>query len=392
MYRLALDWQRTALRPWINGGRDLAQTVPGAEAVRAILDHWLTNLDAGRARATPLSERIAREMRVPIDDRTLLDAPFVRVSRLSLPGAGDRRQVLLVAPYSGYAIDVAAPLVGALLGRSDVVVTEWRDARLVPLAHGGFGFDQQVRLVARVLRDIGPAVDVVALSQGTLPALVACARLAEDGTPGPRSLALLAGPLDPSRNPPPGTMLPPMVPVEWLLAPIVEQVGPGHPAAGRLVFPGLIQLVLIAMSHPGDYAQAQIGAWLEALDGRVDGWTQSLADLHAVSDIPAELARDMMSLIFREQALVRGCLHIEGRRVRPELIQAPALLTIEAGNDALVGPGQTHAAHGLCPRIAGDRRARVTVAGAEHYDLFTGPKVAREVVPALEAFFDRAAA
>jgi poly(3-hydroxybutyrate) depolymerase len=244
-------------------------------------------------------------------------------------------------------------------------------------------------LVSRVLRQVGPDVDVISISQGTIPALVALALLGEDDVPAARSLSLLAGPLDPTRNPPPGTLLPPTVPLDWIQLLAFQPVGVEDPGAGRMVFPGLAQLLLIATSHPGDYLQAQVGAWIESYEGRVNGWAQSLADLHAVSDIPAELAHDMMQLVFRDLALVRGMLEVGGRRVRPELITGLALLTVEAGNDALVGAGQTHAAHGLCPKIANGQRSWVTLPGAEHYDLFTGPRIRREVVPALEAFFAR---
>jgi poly-beta-hydroxyalkanoate depolymerase len=134
--------------------------------------------------------------------------------------------------------------------------------------------------------------------------------------------------------------------------------------------------------------QAQTGAWLEALDGRADGWSRNLADLHAVMDTPAELVSDMMSLVFRQRALAAGTLRAQGRPVRPGLLET-ALLTLEAGDDALVGQGQTHAAHALCPRVPEARRARLTLDGGQHYDLFSGPRAAREVVPALEAFYAR---
>jgi poly(3-hydroxybutyrate) depolymerase len=389
MYQLAIDWQRAQVRPWLEGGREIARGLPAGDALRATFEHWLTNLEAGRPQDLRISARIEAETGRRITDETLLDEPFVRVSRLRAAGTGARRQLLLVAPYSGYATHVAGPLIAALLEHTDVVVTEWRDARLVPLTAGGFGFDRQVEVVTRVLRQIGPEVDVVSISQGTLPALVALALLAEDGAPAARSLALLAGPLDPTRNPPPGTLLPPMVPFDWIELLAFQPVGSEDPGAGRLVFPGLAQLLLIAASHPGDYLQAQVGSWIETYEGRVNGWSRSLADLHAVSDIPAELARDMMQLVFRDLALVRGTLELAGRRVQPERLEGLALLTVEAGNDALVGPGQTHAAHGLCPRIANANRAWVTLKDAEHYDLFTGPKIKREVVPTLEAFFAR---
>lgn len=387
MYRLALDWQQAALRPCLAGARVLADAVPHGAPLRATFDHWLANLTAGAPRTIPLSQRIAWETGLPVHDETLADDAFVRVARLTLDAQKSRRQVLIVAPYSGYAIDVAASLAAGLLASFDLIVTEWRDARLVPLLQGRFGLAEQIATLMRVLREAGPEVDVVALSQGTVPALAAAALLAEEGGPAARSLALLGGPIDPAHNPPPATV--------WLLAVPPEcmplafnQAGARDPADGRWVLPGLAQLVLIAMSHPAAYVQAQTGAWLEALDGRADGWSRNLADLHAVMDTPAELVSDMMSLVYRERALAAGTLQVLGRPVRPELLET-ALLTLEAGDDALVGHGQTHAAHALCPRIAEDRRARLTLEGGQHYDLFSGPRAAREVVPALEGFYAR---
>lgn len=388
MYRLALDWQQATLRPWLLGARQLASDLPNGAPLRATFEHWLANLAAGAPRDIPLSARIGWETGLAVHDETLFDEPFVRVSRLSLNGdGGRRRRIVLVAPYSGYAIDVAASLAAGLLSQADLIVTEWRDARLVPLEHGHFGLEAQILALLQTLRDVGADADVVALSQGAVPALAALALLAEEGGPVARSLALLGGPIDPGRNPPPATAWLLAVPPGWM--PLAfNQAGSNEPGAGRWVLPGLAQLILIASSHAGPYLQTQACAWLEALDGKPNGWSRNLADLHAVMDTPAELVRDMMSLIFRERALAAGLLCANGRPVRLEGLET-ALLTFEAEDDALIGPGQTHAAHELCPRIFDRRRARFTLKSGQHYDLFSGPRAAREVVPALEGFFGR---
>ncbi len=166
-----------------------------------------------------------------------------------------------------------------------------------------------------------------------------------------------------------------------------------HPGAGRRVLPSLHHLLLFAAAHPEPYLNAQLGVFFELAGNPGNGFRRSLEDLHALIDVPAELVLQSLRDVFHTPRLFDGGFcHEGGRPLRPAAIRTTALLTIEAAADALVGPGQTHAAHTLTPALADTHRARLTLEGAAHYDLFTGPLMTAEVAPTLRSFmtaFDR---
>ena len=251
-------------------------------------------------------------------------------------------------------------LIAALLEDAEVIVTDWRDARLVPAAVGKFDLDDQIDLLMRLMRVHGPDLHVVALSQATVPALLAVAALAEaEPAAAAASLSLLGGPIDPRLNPTTANHLLLGAPPEALETTWLQTVDDGHPGAGRRVLPSLHHLLLFALAHPEPYLRAQLGAWfelagLELANGGGFGFLRSLEDLHALIDVPAELVLQLLRDVFHAAVLFDGGFDHGGRRLRPEAIGATALLTIEAALDALVGPGQTHAAHRLTPALERD--------------------------------------
>ena len=283
-------------------------------------------------------------------------------------------------------------LIAALLEDALIIVTDWRDARLVPAAAGGFDLVDHVRLLERLMRAQSPGLHVVALSQATVPALLSAAALAgaRSGA-APVTLSLLGGPIDPQLNPTAANHLLLSTPPAALESTWLRTVDDGHPGAGRRVLPSLHHLLLFAAAHPEPYLRAQLGAFLELAglelaEGGGFGFLRSLEDLHALIDVPAELVLDMLRQVFHTPALSEHGLRVGRRQLHPAAIRETALLTIEASADALVGPGQTHAAHALAPTLAEARRARLTLQGAAHYDLFTGTLMAAQVAPTLRSF------
>jgi poly(3-hydroxybutyrate) depolymerase len=404
------DWQRASLRSWLTLGRTAWQVLR-ADPLTALADLALLNLEVGEATGHDLRAAVARDAGRPVALTSVLEHPFATIRAVRLEGATPRRRVLLAAPYSGYAATVLSGLIAALLADAEVLVTDWRDARLVPTAAGGFDLADQIRLFARLMRDYGPGLHVVALSQATVPALLATAAQAEAGADparppdrrrrkadrAPATLSLLGGPIDPRRNPTTANHLLLSTPPAALESAWFRTVDSGHPGVGRRVLPSLHHLLLFALAHPEPYLRAQLGAFLELAglelaEGGGFGFLRSLEDLHALIDVPAELVLQMLRDVFHAPVLFDGGLELDGRRLHPRAIGETALLTIEADTDALVGPGQTHAAHALTPALAGVRRARLTLEGAAHYDLFTGPLMAGKVAPTLLGFmsaFDR---
>jgi len=381
------DWQRASLRPWLTLGRSACAGLEGAGLLTALADLALLNLATGEAREQDLVAAVERDAGRRLSCALVLDHPFVAVRALRPAGARVAQRILLAAPYSGYATTVLSGLIAALVADAEVLVTDWRDARRVPLAAGRFDLADQVRLLATLMRRHGPALQVVALSQATVPALLATAALAAEAAhAAPASLSLLGGPIDPRRHPTPGNQLFLALPPQAIAASWFRKVDAGHPGAGRDVLPSLHHLLLFALAHPEPYLQAQLNAFLELAGAARAGSLRGLEDLHALIDVPAELVLGVLRHVFHAPAAFDDGCRLGGPGVRPAAITATALLTVEAGADALVGPDQTHAAHDATPALADAQRGRLTLPGAAHHDLFTGPEVARRVAPALLAF------
>ncbi len=387
------DWQRASLRSWLTLSRAAWPPFAGANPLTAFADLALLNLGAGEATEHDLRAAVERDAGQKVELEPVLEHPFAALCALRLKGAGGARRILLAAPYSGYATTVLSGLIAALIEDAEIIVTDWRDARLVPTAAGPFDLEGHTRLLERLMRARGPGLHVIALSQATVPALLATASLAA-ATPAaaPATLSLLGGPIDPRLNPTTANHLLLATPPEALEATWLETVDAHHPGAGRRVLPSLHHLLLFAAAHPEPYLHAQLGVFLELAGHPGNGFRRSLEDLHALIDVPAELVLQSLRDVFHNPRLFDGGFFHEGRPLRPDAIRTTALLTIEAAADALVGPGQTHAAHTLTPELADACRARLTLAGAAHYDLFTGPLMTREVAPTLRTFmaaFDR---
>jgi poly(3-hydroxybutyrate) depolymerase len=353
----------------------------------ALADLALLNLATGEARQQDLAAAVERDAGRPLQREVVLDHPFVTVRALRPAGPRPARRILVAAPYSGYATTVLSGLIAALVADAEVLVTDWRDARLVPLAAGGFDLADQIALLAALLRRPGAPLHVVALSQATVPALLATAALAKGGRDAaPATLSLLGGPIDPRRNPTPANQLFLALPPQAIAATWFRKVDPGHPGAGRDVLPSLHHLLLFALAHPEPYVQAQFGAFLELAGATRGRSLRGLEDRHALIVVRGELILLVLALVFHDPAAFAGGLRLAGRPLLPAAIARTALLTVEAGGVALVGPEQTHAAHAATPALADRRRGRLTLPGAAHHDLFTGPTMARRVVPALGAF------
>lgn len=379
MFHHLLDLQLASLRPMARLARDLGGLVPWSPA-GAVAD-WLTRaLDAGEPAAEPLEQALARHWRCPVEANIEHEGPFVRVVRLARPGGGGRARIVLAAPYSGYATSVLGQLLGTLLDLGEVVVTDWKDARLVPLAAGAYDLTRQTGDVAAAIGVAGPGAALVALSQGGWSALAALAGTAPRQRPG--RVALLGCPIDVRSKPVALQELVAAMPPELIAEQVLREVPRDLPGAGRSVFPSILQLAAVAGADPLAYAEIQTGLLLELM-GLIDGgYALQHRQLHALQDVPGELYLDLAA-------------RLRGEKVGDAAVPADAwprrlpLLTLEAERDSLVGGGQTHGAQRLFGHAPKGART-VTVDGAEHHELFLGPRYASQVAPALARFLKAA--
>jgi poly(3-hydroxybutyrate) depolymerase len=322
-------------------------------------------------------------------DRLALD--FGVLTEFVRPGT--RRRVLVVAPLAGAYPVLFRDLVLGLLRHARVAITDWRDPAYVPVACGDFGLAENIDYVLAMIRAMGPRTHVVGVCQGTVPALAATALLsAHDGAAAPRSLTLIAGPIDPLANPTRAVLASCAHPPAWLRRNVIRTVPDGLPGRGRPIYPASTQLATLTNYLSRHWLSGEI-FWKLWQDDGEDPVRYPFASLVTLlMNLPAEFLLDTVRHVFAEPALCRGCLVIRGRAALPSDIRRTALMTIEGENDDIAAPGQTSAAHALCSGIPERLRRQLLVAKSGHFSLFHGARWRSAVLPALVQFFEESEA
>jgi poly(3-hydroxybutyrate) depolymerase len=341
-------------------------------------------LAAGAVSERPLEQAVKRDAPFPVRAEVIRSSPFVRLVHLQRPGPQLQR-FLLLAPYSGYATSVISPLATTLVALGEVIVTEWIDARLVPLSDGGFDLAEQIAVGLEAAAALGAPAHLVGLSQSGPPILALAAILAEE-TPAltPASLAFLGSQLDPRVAPNALQQMLAQCPRDLLVANLTTTVGSGYPGAGRRVYPSLLQLMAYSMASPQLYTDVQHGLWRELAAGQAGVYDRQHADIHSLLDVPGELFLEMLDWVLGRSAWEEDRPVLAGRAHDLAPLRALPVLTLESGQDELVGPGQTHA---LSRRLRSSRAQAVTLPDGRHHDLFTGPGFLDGVAPVLWRFY-----
>jgi poly(3-hydroxybutyrate) depolymerase len=320
----------------------------------------------------------------------VLSTPFADVLHFTKPDIAGQPQVLVVGPISGHFATLLRPTVRTLLADHDVYVVDWHNARDVPLAAGRFGLDEYVDHVLQALRHLGPKTHVLAVCQPAPLVLAAVSVLAAAGDPAqPRSVTLMAGPIDTRINPNRVNANADRHPLSWYERLLTTTVPARYPGAGRRVYPGVAQLTAFMSMNP----RRHLGAHLEMYRAMVAGDEATAAgkrafydEYGAVMDVHADFYLETLQHVFMEHALPRGTFTWRGQRVDPAAIEDTALLTVEGAQDDLCSPGQTEAAHALCTGIPAERRRRHLQQGVGHYGVFAGSRWETEIYPVVRAF------
>lgn len=304
-------------------------------------------------------------------------------------GAG--APILLCTPLAGHHAVMLRETVEALLEDADVYVTDWADARDVPLAEGRFGLDDYVLTVERFLRRLcGDRLHVLAVCQGTVPTVAAAALVAARGEPTPLSVSLMGGPVDTRLNPTVVDRVAATHSIDWFRNAVIDTVPARYRGAGRRIYPGYLQHIAIVAAHPHRQLALEsryLTSRLAGDDAKIAACLRSLNEYAAVLDMTEDYFLDTLQVIFKEQRLARGTWEVDGRRIVGGVLTATALCTVEGERDDITGAGQTHAAHAVCCAVPKALRMRLTVAECDHYDLFTGPRWREAIHPALAAFW-----
>ena len=298
--------------------------------------------------------------------------------------------VLVVAPLSGHHSTLLRETVRALLQEHDVFITDWTDARMVPVEQGEFHLHDYVYYVQDFIRFLGPDVHVISVCQPTVPVLAAIALMASANDPKlPRSMTMMGGPIDARKSPTSVNDLATEKPFSWFENTVIYSVPANYPGFGRKVYPGFLQHAGFVAMNPRRHAQSHWDFYMHLRDGddaSAEEHRKFYDEYNAVLDMPAEFYLETIKVVFQDFNLARGTWEIEGKPVRPQDIKSVALFTIEGELDDISGSGQTQAAQELCSSIPKARKQHFTVPKAGHYGIFSGRRWREIVCPKIGEF------
>jgi poly(3-hydroxybutyrate) depolymerase len=331
---------------------------------------------------------------VPVHISTLWERPFCRLLHFErafehLPRRPQPR-LLIVAPMSGHYPTLLRGTVEGFLPNHDVYLTEWVDARMVPVSEGGFDLDDYIDYLISMLHLLGGDVHVLAVCQPSVPVLAAVARMeAEDDAYVPNSMVLMGGPIDTRVNPTVVNTLAERRGIDWFRRNVITKVPFPNPGFMRDVYPGFLQLHGFVSMNLDRHIEAHRNLFLHLVQGDGDS-AQKHREFYdeylAVMDLAAEFYLQTVETVFVRHDLPKGRMTHRGVGVDPARIRRVALLTIEGENDDISGVGQTEAAHRLCPNIPADRKAHWLQPAVGHYGVFNGSRFRAEIVPRISDF------
>jgi poly(3-hydroxybutyrate) depolymerase len=294
-------------------------------------------------------------------------------------------RALLIAPLSGHFATLLRATVRTMLPEHDVYITDWHNARDVATGHGRFGFDDYISHAIRFLEVMGPGTHVIAVCQPCVPALVAASVMAQGDNPAqPRSMTLMAGPIDTRINPTKVNDLAKSKPIGWFENNLIASVPYRYGGGGRRVYPGFVQLAAFMSMNIERHLKAHQELYENLAKGDEAKAAQTKAfydEYFAVLDLTAEFYLETVRLIFQEHALPLGALTYEDIKVEPNAIQRTMLFTVEGEKDDICAVGQTLAAHDLCSSLRPYRKRHHMQAGVGHYGVFSGRTWQQQIYP-----------
>ena len=339
--------------------------------------------------------------KVPILEQEEVRKPFCRLVRFkrysddaaTIARLKDNPVVLVVAPLSGHHATLLRDTVRTLLRDHKVYVTDWIDARMIPVEEGSFGLDDYVAYIEDFIRHIGADnLNVMSVCQPTVPVMAAISLMAARGEKLPRSMVMMGGPIDARRSPTSVNNLATRKPMSWFENNVIHTVPQPYPGKGRHVYPGFLQHAGFIAMNPSNHFMSHWDFYSNLIKGDMldaDSHRKFYDEYNAVLDMPAEYYLDTIKTVFQDFLLPLGKWKVNGELVKPGAIKGPALMTIEGELDDISGVGQTAAAHDLCTGIPRSRQKNLIVQGAGHYGIFSGRRWREIVYPQVREFFAR---
>jgi len=349
--------------------------------------------------------RVGGDVDVAIHERIEIDKPFCELRRFkrfsddpdTLRALKDQPPVLIVAPLSGHYATLLRDTVRTMLQDHKVYITDWKNARLVPLSEGEFHLDDYVNYVQEFIRHVQSIYGnchVMSVCQPTVPVLAAVSLMASRGEKVPLTMTMMGGPIDARKSPTAVNNLAIHKSFEWFENNVIYRVPPNFPGAGRRVYPGFLQHTGFVAMNPDRHASSHYDYFKDLIKGdgaSAEAHRKFYDEYNAVLDMDADYYLETIKTVFQEFRLVNGTWDVRGEdgqieRVRPQDIKATALLTVEGELDDISGSGQTRAAQDLCTSIPKASRQHLEVEGAGHYGIFSGRRWRDVVYPQVKAF------
>ncbi len=344
--------------------------------------------DSGTTHARPAfginAVRVGNRL-VEVREEATFSTPFGTLLHFAKDSTVHQPKILVVAPMSGHFATLLRGTVQVLLQDHDVYITDWHNARSIPVKDGAFGFDDYTDHVIRFLEVMGPGSHVIAVCQPAVAVLAAVAIMAQSNNHAqPRSMTLMAGPIDTRLNPTKVNELAKQHPIEWFERNLIGRVPFRHRGAQRRVYPGFLQLTAFVSMNLDRHARAHLDQFRNLVRGDGDSIAahrKFYDEYLAVMDLPAEFFLETVKKVFQDHDLPRGVLTFRDNLVEPAAIRRTALFTVEGELDDICAIGQTMAALDLCPGLKPSMKRHHLQTGVGHYGVFNGRRWANEIYP-----------
>ena len=325
---------------------------------------------------------------VVVHEEVALRLPFGQLKHFRREGVEGGPKLLIVAPMSGHYATLLRGTVERMLPRHDVYITDWRDAKLVPLDLGRFDLDDYIDYLIAFLDHIGPGAHMLAVCQPSVPAYAAAAVMSRDKHPArPRTLAMMGGPIDTREAPTAVNTVATQRPHAWFQNNVIATVPYSYPGAGRQVYPGFLQLAGFMAMNLGDHLTSHWEMFKHLVQGdgeSADSTKRYYEEYRSVCDMTAEFYLQTIDVVFQRHLLPEGEFEHRGVRIDPAAMKDVALLAIEGERDDISGIGQTRAALNISTGLPASRKKYHLARGVGHYGIFNGSKWRERIAPVVE--------
>jgi len=325
---------------------------------------------------------------VAVTEEIALRKPFGQLKHFRRAGVEGGPKLLIVAPMSGHYATLLRGTVERMLPFADVFITDWRDAKLVPLDQGHFDLDDYIDYLIAFLEAIGPGAHVLAVCQPAVPAYAAACLMNADKHPcRPRTLTMMGGPIDTRKAPTVVNTVATQRPLAWFEQNVIATVPFYYPGAGRKVYPGFLQLAGFMAMNLGNHLMSHYRMFQQLVEGdgeHADATKAFYEEYRSVCDMTEEFYIQTIEDVFQKHKLPRGLMKHRGRKVDPAAITDTALLAIEGERDDISGIGQTKAALTLASALPEQDKSYFLARGVGHYGIFNGRRWREAIAPVVE--------